>query len=230
MGRSGDMTTATTLLTDINLRYRNTYTEAQKCTWMNDEQNEIIDLFKIDIGSINFPLITDTEFYTIPIEIENIDQIRTATIQINDDATYPEFVQLDYKRDGNNVYVDENAYWYTIVGESLYINVPGGAVTDRQVYFYLDGASEAITAGTSTVNVPRKYLEILKLGTLKRIAGARKDVQMYNNFNTEREKIIDDMLWTVQMSEPEFTSPGDAMPRAGRNRNNQRAIWITQTE
>lgn len=224
------MPTATTLLTDIDLRYRNTYTAAQKCVWMNDEQNEIFNLFKIDIGAVNFPLVADVQFYDIPTEIDDIEQIRTATIQINDDATYPEFVQLDYKRDGNSVSADVNDYWYSIIGDSLYINVPGGAVTDRQVYFYLDGAAEAITSGTSNVSVPTKYLEILKLGTLKRIAAARKDIQMRNNYENERMQIIDDMLWTAQMSEPEFTSPADVMPRPGRNRHNQRAIWITQTE
>lgn len=222
------MTTATTLLTDINLRYRNTYTEAQKCTWMNDEQNEIINMFKIDIGSINFPLIANTEFYAIPIDIEDIDQIRTATIQINDDATYPEFVQLDYKRDGNSVQVDPNAYWYSVIGESIYINVPGGAVTDRQVYFYLDGTSTAITAGTSTVTIPRKYLELLKLGTLKRIAAARKDITMRNAYESERLQIIDDMLFAAILNEPEWTSPADCMPRSGRNRQYERAVWITQ--
>lgn len=223
------MPTATTLLTDIDLRYRNTFTATQKCVWMNDEQNEIFNMFKLDIGSVNFPLIANVQFYGIPIEIEDVAQIRTATIQINDDATFPEFTQLDYVRDGNSVRADENAYWYTIIGDSLYINIPGGAVTDRQVYFYLDGAAEAITSGTSNVSVPMKYVEILKLGTLKRIAGARKDIQMYNNYNNERMQIIDDMLWTAQMSEPEFTSPADVNPHAGRNRNQyERAIWITQ--
>lgn len=223
------MTVATTLLTDIDLRYRNTYTVAQKCTWMNDEQNEIFNLFKIDIGPVNFPLISEVQFYAVPSAIEDIDQIRTATIQIND-GDFPEFLQLDYLRDGNSVTADNNAYWYTIVGDSFYINTPGGDVTDRQVYFYLDGSSEAITNGNSSVSVPRKYLEILKLGTLKRIAGARKDIQMRNNYENERMQIIDDMLWIAQMSEPEFTSPADVLPRSGHNRHNQRAIWITQTE
>lgn len=222
------MTTATTLLVDINLRYRNTFTEIQKCVWMNDEQNEIFNMFKLDIGTVNFPLVANVQFYGIPIAIEDVDQIRTATIQINDDATFPEFTQLDYVRDGNSVRADVNAYWYTIIGDSLYINVPGGAVADRQVYFYLDGASEAITAGTSTVSVPRKYLEILKLGTLKRIAGARKDIQMRNSYEAERMQIIDDMLWTATLSEPEWTSPADLLPRAGRNRQYERAVWITQ--
>lgn len=222
------MTTAATLLTDINLRYRSTYTEAQKCTWMNDEQNEIFNMFKIDIGAVNFPLVADVQFYAIPSVIDDIDQIRTATIQINDDATFPEFVQLDYVRDGNSVRADENNYWYTIIGDSLYINIPGGAVTDRQVYFYLDGYAEDITTGTSNVSVPRKYLEILKLGTLKRIAAARKDIQMRNSYEAERNQIIDDMLWTAQMSEPEFTSPADCMPSVSRYRRKQRAIWITQ--
>lgn len=224
------MTTATTLLTDIDLRYRNTFTAVQKCVWMNDEQNEIFNLFKLDIGAVNFPLVSTVQFYAIPSVIDDIDQIRTATIQINDDATFPEFVQLNYVRDGNSVRADENAYWYSIIGDSLYINIPGGAVTNRQVYFYLDGAAEDITSGTSTVSVPRKYLEILKLGTLKRIAAARKDINMRNNYENERMQIIDDMLWTATLSEPEFTSPADVMPRAGRNRQKERAVWITQTE
>jgi hypothetical protein len=196
---------------------------------MNDEQNEIFNLFKIDIGPVNFPLIADVQFYPVPSVIDDVDQIRTATIQINDASEFPEFEQLDYIRDGNSVRVDDNAYWYTIVGESLYINIPGGAVTDRQVYFYLDGSAEEITSGSSTVSVPRKYLEILKLGTLKRIAAARKDIQMRNNYEAERMQIIDDMLWTAQISEPEFVSPADVLPRSGRYRRGSVA-YITTTE
>lgn len=223
-------TSAATLLTDIDLRYRNTFTAAQKCVWMNDEQNEISNLFKLDIGAVNFPLVAAVQFYPVPAVIEDVDQIRTATIQINDDPTFPEFVQLNYVRDGNSVRADVNACWYTIIADSLFINIPGGAVTDRQVYFYLDGAAEPITTGSSNVSIPRKYLEILKLGTLKRIAAARKDVMMRNAYEAERLQIIDDMLWTAQMSEPEFTSPADVMPRTGRNRQYNRAVWITQIE
>lgn len=209
-------TLASTLLTDIDLRYRNSFTVGQKCVWMNDEQNDIFTQFKIDIGPVNFPLITGVYFYSLPSTIEYVEQIRAATIQINDDEDNPVFIPLPYRRNGVGVLGDLD-YWYTLNGQgSVYINIPAIDVDDRQVYFYLDGAADPIVDGNSPVSVPTKYLEILKLGTLTRIAAARKDIVMRNNFDLERQEKIADMVWTTYTNQPEFVRPVNTLPVRGR--------------
>ena len=202
------MTIVSDLLPDIDLRYRNTFTPSQKAIWMNDEQNDIFNTFKIDIGPVNFPLQTGVQFYQLPVTVEYIEQIRTVTMQVSSNQTYPEFAELPYRRDDDGVLAD-CGYWYTLVGQdTVFINIPPTAtVDDYQVYMYIDGAAYQITDETSAVSVPRKYQEILKLGTLKRIAAARKDVQMYNNYDVQRNEIIQDMLWNTIVNEPNWITP-----------------------
>lgn len=202
------MTIAGDLLTDIDLRYRNTFTPVQKAIWMNDEQNDIFNTFKIDIGPVNFPLQTGVQFYPLPVTVQYIEQIRTVTIQVGADQTYPEFVELPYRRDDDGVLAPTDL-WYTIVGQdSMFINIPPtDTVEDYQVYMYLDGAAFQITDTTSPVSVPQKYLEILKLGVLKRIAAARKDTVWAANYDGMREQIIADLSWTAILNEPNWVTP-----------------------
>jgi hypothetical protein len=225
------MATIQELLTDIDLRYRNTFTTAQKIVWMNEEQTDLFEIFEIDSPPYNFTLVADTYFYPIPAGVD-IDKIKTIAIQI-DDAAEPNFDELPFKRNDDRQFVSESEYWYTIVEDNFYINVPGDIVTGRNVYVYFDSAPTEISSSSVDVepSTPKRYQEILKLGTLERICAARKDIAMKNNFANEKEAKIADVEWRMKMSEPEWITPADYLPNAGRNRRqNQRAIWITQTE
>lgn len=222
------MATIQSLLTDISLRYRHSYTNAQVIVWMNEEQTDLFEIFEIDSPPYNFTLVANTYFYPIPAGTD-IDKIKTVTIQI-DDATNPNFDELPFKRNDDRQFVNEDEYWYTIVEDNFFINVPGNIVTGRNVYVYFDSAPTEISASSLNVepSTPKRYQEILKLGTLERIASARKDVMMKNNYANEKEAKIADVEWRMKMSEPEFVSPADFMPRSSRNRREQKAIWITQ--
>jgi hypothetical protein len=41
---------ATTHLTDVDLRYRNSFTTAQKLVWMTEEQSELFEVLEIEIS------------------------------------------------------------------------------------------------------------------------------------------------------------------------------------
>jgi hypothetical protein len=201
------MASSQSILDDINLRYRNTFTTSQILVWMNEEQQELFETLELDAPPINFPLQTDVQFYAIPVGID-IDKIKTVTIQINDDPTLPDFSELPFKRNDDRQYTNGTELYYTIVGDSFFI--PIGALDDRQVYVYMDSNPAEITLNlTVSPDLPTKFQELLKLGTLKRIAGARKDTQMYNNYSADYEQKIADILWNRKLSEPEFTAPID---------------------
>jgi hypothetical protein len=201
------MVSSQAILDDINLRYRNTFTTNQILVWMNEEQRELFETLELDAPPINFPLQTDVQFYAIPVGID-IDKIKTVTIQVSDDATLPDFSELPFKRNDDRQYTNGTELYYTIVGDSFFI--PIGAVDDRQVYVYMDSNPAEITLNlTVSPDLPTKFQELLKLGTLKRIAGARKDTQMYNNYYADYEQKIADILWNRKLSEPEFTAPID---------------------
>lgn len=218
------MATTQAILNDVDLRYRNTFTPAQKIVWMNEEQNDLFEVLEIDSPPINFPLQTDVQFYPIPTGVD-IDRIKTVSIQINDSADSPEFRQLPFQMNDDNSYA--GGLYYTIVGKSFFI--PNGTVDDRQIYVYMDSGPTEITTGNlgSEPSVPVRYQELLKLGLLKRIAGARKDILMRNNYDAEYQEKIADLELKMKQSEPEFRGPVDMMPRSGRNRTGRRVQFVT---
>ncbi len=221
------MATVQALLDDVSLRYRHTFINAQVIVWMNEAQTDLFEVLEIDSTPYSFETVEDQFLYPIDTGID-IDRIKVITIQIND-ATTPTFQELPFKRNDNNQYVSESDYWYTIIEDNFYVNVPGGAVDDRFVYIYLDTAATAISASSLGVSpaTPTRYQELLKLGTLVRVAGARKDIDMRNNYAAEYEEKIDDLMWKMKMNEPEFIQPVDVMPRSRRNRNGRVVEYVT---
>lgn len=212
--RGDGMTTVGTVQADIDLRYRNTFTPAQKYVWMNDEIQDLYEIFELSMDPYNFPTIADVPFYPIPTGLD-IDRIKVMTIQTNT-LTNPTFAEVPFRRNAPMIN-EEYSYWYTIVGDSFFIDVPGGTVDDMTVYIYTDQPPEEITTAEQQLQYPRKYNEIFKLGVLKRIAQARKDIQMYNNYDLEREQLVQELLWKMKMDEPEWVTPADVMPKTESN-------------
>lgn len=217
------MPTIQSLLNDINLRYRNTFTTDQKVVWMNDEQNELFEILEIDSAPYGFNTIANQFLYPIDSGID-VDRIKQLTIQVNS-STPPSFEDLPFKRTTDNV--DVSDYWYTLIERNFYINVPSGAVNNRAVYIYLDSQPVPISATALTIepSIPLRYQEIFKIGVLKRIAAARKDTLMRNNFDAEYQEKIQDVEWKMKMNTPEFSTPIDTMPRSRNNRYRNNNQW-----
>jgi len=219
------MASIQSLLDDINLRYRNTFTPTQKIVWMNDEQSELFEILEIDSVPYGFITVVNQFLYPIDTEID-VDRIKQLTIQISD----TNFSDLPFKRTTDEV--DESEYWYTLVERNFYVNVPGGAITNRAVYIYMDIQPVLITEIALTVepSIPLRYQEILKYGVLKRIAMARKDVIMANNYDATYQQMILDMEWKMKMNTPDFPTAINVMPLKGRYRNRRRPVVVTQFE
>lgn len=201
------------LLSDIDLMYRNSFTPSQKLVWMTEEQDDLFEILEIDLSPIAFPLQTDVQFYPIPTGVDN-DRIKTMTIQTND-ADLPEFSPLVWRRNDDRQYVEYAELYYSIVGGSFFI--PNGTIDDRQVYIYLDKPPAILVLGEEP-SVPVRYQELLKLGTLKRIAMARKDVLMKNSYEADYQEKIGDLILKMKQSDPEFSAPIDMLPRSSRHR------------
>lgn len=202
--------TRQTLLDDIDLRYRNSYTTAQKLVWANDVERDLFDIFEIDAAPYQFTTVADQYLYPIPSEID-IEKIKVVTYDRNGSGDYE---TLHFKRNDDYVDANERGYWYTIVENNFYMNVPGDMPADRKIYVYHDKKpTEWSTSNLSTEpDTPNRFQDILKLGILESIAGARKDVIMKNNFSTERQQKTEEELWNMKQA-PEFYSPADAMPK-----------------
>lgn len=224
------MATAQAILDDINLRYRNTFTTSQVLVWFNEEQRELFDVLEIDSPPYTFTTVLDENFYPFPADFD-VTKIKVVTYQ-TDDADDPNYIEVPFKRNDDNQY-GSYSVWYTVTSDAMYLYVPDSVPADRNVYIYCDSDPTEVTTSTLTIapDLPTKYQEILKLGVLKRISGARKDIQMRNNYDMEYQQKIDDVLWGRKQKEPEWSSAVDMMPKAGSRRGSRdTAVILTQTE
>mgnify|MGYP007112202910 CR=1 FL=1 len=209
------------ILADINLRYRNTFTNAQKLVWLNEEQRELFDILEIDSPPYAFKTVADQKLYPFPDDFD-VTKIKVVTYQMNDSNDFQEVPVL---RNDDNQFIDISDLWYLIVSDTFLLNVPGGVPADRTVYIYCDADPTEVTEATMDLepDLPTKYHEILKLGVLERIASARKDVVMKNNYAVDKQEKVDNIIWESKLQEPEWTTPIDVMP--WRASNYGRRCW-----
>lgn len=209
------MATYTELLTDIKTRYRHSFTDAQVLVWLNESMLEIYDTIELD--SIPYLMQTSYEehFYNLPANLD-VTKIKTVTYRINEDNVFEE---LPFVRVDDMQFANREELWYSIVSRMFYINVPGGVVDNIPVFIFCDDFFDLITTANlgDALTLPLKYHEVLKLGVLERIAGARKDVVMKNNYFVDREQRMSDYVWASKLAEPEWTSVADAMPKVSRS-------------
>lgn len=202
------MATTQSILKDIDLRYRNSFLTEQKLVWLNEEQRELFEILELDSPPYTFTTVAGENYYPFPDQFDTT-QIKTVTFQIND-ANFPAYVELPFLRNDDKQYVIDRP-WYSIVSNAFYLHVPDVVPDNRHVYIYTDSDPTEVTSDNLNVepDLPTKYQEILKLGILKRICQARKDIPMQNNYDISYQEKITDVLWERKLKEPEFIQPAD---------------------
>lgn len=205
------MPTITEIMSDINLLYRNTFSNVQKLVWFNEELRELFDVLKIDSPPYAFTTVKDNNVYPFPDGLD-FTKIKVVSMQINSSSPEPTYQEVTFRSTDDNVY-SPHGPWYTIVSDTMYLECPGGVPDGMTVYVYCDADPTLVTESTmnQACELPEKYQEILKLGVLKRIAGARKDIVMKNNYDMEYQEKIADVLWSRRLKEPEFVQPTSSM-------------------
>lgn len=218
------MASCQSILADIDLRYRNTFTTTQKLVWLNEEQRELFDILEIDSPPYAFQTVQDENMYPFPAQFD-VTKIKVVTMQINDNPT---FIEIPFKRNDDNQFGGYGAVWYTIIADAFFLNyqqqVPGG----RTIYIYCDVVPDDVTDAnvTSEPSLPVKYQELLKLGVLKRITAARLDTEYEVNFTNTYEQKLADVIWERKQKEPEFSAAIDMLPPPNRYRGYARRGWF----
>ena len=211
------MPTSQDILNDVNLLYRNTFTTEQKLVWFNEEQRELFDILELDSPPYAFQTVEGENFYPIPDGFD-IEKIKVVTYQ-NQDTPEPNFDEIHFYRNDDYKNAPYGETWFTIVSGAFYLFVGGGVPDGRTVYIYSDSDPSEVTQANINLppDLPVRYHEILKLGLLKRIAMARKDIVFQNNYDADREQKIAEVLWMKKLKEPEWVTPADVMPRIDNN-------------
>lgn len=213
------MATVQQILDDVKLRYKHTFTTDQVLVWGNDEQRELFEILELDSVPFSFSTVKDQYLYPIPRGVEK-DRIKVMTIQIGP-ASNPYFVEMPFKENDNRQFARAWDHWYTILENNFYINTPSAPTDGQTIYIYLDQQPEDMASNNLSAEpaVPVRYQELLKLGLLKRVAEARKDVVMRNNYDAEYADKLSQMQEKMSLQVPEYHTPIDTLPRANRNRN-----------
>lgn len=207
------MATYKDILDDVKIRYRHTFSDNDIFVWLNESMGDIYEVIELDSIPYLIQTIYHEHFYNLPDNMD-VTKIKTVTCQITDSDAYTEipFVRVDDMQ-----FADATTHWYSIVGGMFYINIPNEILDNIPILIFCDSFIDTITEGNidDKVNLPVKYHEILKLGILERIASARKDTVMKNNYFNEKEGKLTEYAWQTKLAEPEWTRPIDVMPRRG---------------
>lgn len=210
------MASSQAILADIDLLYRNTFTVQQKLVWFNEEQVELFDILELDSPPYTFQTVEDEHFYPFPDQFD-ITKIKVVTFQ-GDDTIDPHYDEIYFRR--NDDYQNASySVWYTVTSDAMYLYALNKVPGNRNVYVYCDSDPQEVTVANigAPPDLPMRYKEILKLGILKRIAMARKDIVMYNNYTADYEGKITDILLAKKLKEPNWLQPTDAMPKIESN-------------
>lgn len=203
------------ILKDIRVRYRNTFNDAQLLIWLNESMGEIYQTIELDSIPYMIQTIYHEHFYNLPSNMD-ITKIKTVTCRLNNSDVFTEF---PFVRVDDMQFASPENHWYSIVGQMFYINIPGEILDNTPILIFCDAFVDDVTVDQldHEVELPAKYQEILKLGILERIAEARKDIAMKNNYYADKTEKLNEYVWQTKLAEPEWTKPIDMMPRAGNH-------------
>lgn len=196
------------LLSDVDTRYRNTFTPAQKVTWMNLVQRQIYQAVRHDAAPTKLWTIANQALYTLPSEVvvKNIEQVVLQDQNSN-------YIPLQFRK-----ITDESTYqYYSTLNNQLFI-YPTPTQSTLEIIIYHSKIPTDLDSNKlySKPDLDEDWHELLILGTLSRVAGARKDAVMKNNYDSDYQLLLDDYMFMNKVSDPDFTTPVDELPRIRR--------------
>lgn len=212
------MPTVQQLLNDIDVRYKNGYTDAEKIFWMNQVQKQIYQRVPHESPPYAFVTVADQAFYALPTDCD-LRGIKQVTLQIDNDTTAgdKDFIKLPYKRKDEPA--DTYERFYSLVERNLFLNpMPDTNTADRDVYLYYDKKPTDLTTTTQTPDLDENFHELLIYGTLERVTGARKDSTMKSNYANDFNILFAQYEQMYQPNFPEYVTTRDVLPKRGRKR------------
>lgn len=199
----------TDLLADVDARYRNTFTQDQKIFWMNLVQRDIFRMLHHEPIVYLFQTVANQTNYPLPLDCQ-INAITSLEMETYLGSGI--FKPLSFYQDKD---VQDGQYYSIDQVQIFLYPTPDTTNAGTKLNLYYIKYPADLTA-SSTPDLDVNFHELLILGTLERVAGARKDAVMKNNYQSDFQNLLDDFQFLSILSEPEMTGPTDTLPRIRR--------------
>lgn len=164
------------IIAEADVRMPNSFSSAQKVSWLNEVNQEFFDVVKIpSFASFTIPASGATGTYTVPNDVraKNIYKMFVGS------RIYSS-IQYEDVTPGRN-------YWTLDEVQSAITIVPDGFPNEKGVITYAKiGTTTFVSATLTTVpDAPKEYHWLYILGLCERIAIAMDDIAKSNNFGSE---------------------------------------------
>lgn len=204
------MSTVAQILLDTKTRYRHIYSDATVIGWLDIVQQKLWNIVPRDATPVTVTL-NGTGQYALPTGIK-----RRNIKQVSMGPTGGTFTILPYRElhevDGKG---------YSLLNNFIQVTEPTPTVppTVNELHIFYDKVVPTPLASLPQTALPEldeTYHELLTLGLLEMIAGARKDIKMKNNYGSEFNTLLGDFMIERIDDEPDYPSCKDELPRRAR--------------
>lgn len=220
------MPTVQQLLDDINLRYKNSLTTAQKIYWMNRVQKEIFQEAPHEAPPYYFTTVDRQSFYPLPSDCDPDDIIKV-TIETKPGSN--EYDPLTYKEFSSDEIVSAQDKFYTTYDRNIYINPqPTTETAGRKVYIYYNKkpAELSETNLSASPDLQEAYQDLLVYGTIISIAEANEDVAMVNNYVGKYNALLRKLQLEKLHKMPKYPSTKNVLPRRiSMSQKYKNSVW-----
>lgn len=182
------MPTVRQLLTDIDDRMPNTFTQTQKVRWMNDFQNQIWR-WMASTELYEFYTIASQAVYTLNdnIRFDKIQSVQISASTVIDGTE--DYVQYNYAGYDDNLTGQQ--YYDSLDNMGIY---PTPDTTNKLVKIFYESYPTQLSTNTldTEVDLNPEYQDVLKFRAMKVMAqsGNAPDIELANNYQREEEEIV----------------------------------------
>lgn len=184
------METYQDILTDIDERYTNTFTQPQKIRWLNQVQREMFRETALE-GILHFKTVAGLAVYN---EIQNIDFDLIESVTVND-------IVYTFKRKGQKL---DDYNYIKVNDDTIGLYPTPDSIMDVYVYYKRRPATITTENLTSTPVLKEDYIEILKYGVIIIMAKARGDVALANNYVMDYELALKEIKKAEENALPAY--------------------------
>ncbi|MCL6479073.1 MAG: hypothetical protein K6T65_11775 [Peptococcaceae bacterium] len=207
------MPTIQQLLDDIDLRYPNSLTIAQKLYWMNRIQKEIFQEAKHEAPPYYFTTVSGQSFYPLPSDCDPDDIIKF-TIETKSGSN--DYNPLTFREFDSDEYVASTDEFCTVFNGNIYLNPqPTVSTAGRKVYVYYNKHPAELSESnlSASPDLQEAYRDLLVFGVVRNIAQAMKNVEIANNYASEYNVLMRKLLVEKYNKMPKYPATKDVYLR-----------------